>query len=327
MDEMFSEKMIDEIQDRSYRKAKDQDKRRVVRPMNEMTEPEKAWVAGIVEGEGCLRFYDATAGRASTCVASVVVVMTDLDVIESLHRITGLGNVGENFSSGAMRERCKRKWRWAVTDRQGVSDLLNAITPFLHGRRGDKAETLLAGIERDLNWMRSRDLVFYKCGHNKDDENVGYRYDRRRNLDVPYCRTCQKEGRPPNKTDKKHRKYPWSDWMNGEIWDLEPGTDFTGDWPHFRTTLWGKAKRSNKKCLSRQFPNGNVRIMFVDSDTPKEFVSILDDVKICLAAGCGNQVLRKSSLAKFCSDECYLNDKDFNYKYGYAANPKRPSIL
>ena len=48
-----------------------------------------------------------------------------------------------------------------------------------------------------------------------------------------------------------HEKYPWADWFDGRIWELEPqdteGVTVTGDFPgtpdDFRTTCYSAAKR------------------------------------------------------------------------------------
>jgi len=48
-----------------------------------------AWLAGLVEGEGCIRLQKSNKSVG----ASVIVQMTDGDVIERLQSITGLGCV------------------------------------------------------------------------------------------------------------------------------------------------------------------------------------------------------------------------------------------
>ena len=51
-----------------------------------MTTNELAWVAGIFEGEGCL-YKDPRRKKDH----KLQVVMTDKDIVERLHRITGVG--------------------------------------------------------------------------------------------------------------------------------------------------------------------------------------------------------------------------------------------
>lgn len=287
-------------------KASDHDNRRVVRQMREMSVADKAWVAGIIEGEGCLRFYDATAGKASTCVASIVVVMTDQDAIEQLSATTGLGNSGENQRYGDDLFRRKRMFRWAVTDRQGVLDLLTVLRPYFRLRRRiEKLDELVAGIQADIAWMTSRERVFVQCGHDRlGSDNVGYRYDRRRNLDVPYCKICQKVGRPPSKTGKTRRRYPWDEWTNGHVWELHEKRDFDGGIDSFRTIVWEYAKTHNLKGLFRR-GDGFVRLKFIPvGEYVRGMESQLSDERLCVREGCDSPVLRKSSLAKYCSDLC-----------------------
>jgi hypothetical protein len=56
--------------------------------LHTMTDVEKAWLAGIIEGEG-------TFGRVGRPGGQIRVVMTDQDVIHRLHAITGLGLIHE----------------------------------------------------------------------------------------------------------------------------------------------------------------------------------------------------------------------------------------
>lgn len=43
------------------------------------------------------------------------------------------------------------------------------------------------------------------------------------------------------------RRYPWSDWMDGSIWQARTGKDFTGDAEQFRGYLHSKATDSGLK--------------------------------------------------------------------------------
>lgn len=48
-------------------------------------------------------------------------------------------------------------------------------------------------------------------------------------------------------------KYPWGDWLNGETWVAEDGTDFTTSTASFVSSLATKASKDRKKltyCIS-----------------------------------------------------------------------------
>jgi len=87
-----------------------------LRPMSRV---ERAWLTGVVEGEG-------TFGRARRPGGQVRVVMTDQDVIQRLQSVTGLGMVHERGRRAAHH---KSAWEWAVTRRESVSTLVDDIAP------------------------------------------------------------------------------------------------------------------------------------------------------------------------------------------------------
>jgi hypothetical protein len=93
-----------------------------------MSSVELAWLAAIVEGEG-------TFGRARRPGGQIRVVMTDQDIIQRLHAVTGLGLV---HNRGRRTERHKEAWEWAVTRRESVCDLAGHLAPFFLERRREQ---------------------------------------------------------------------------------------------------------------------------------------------------------------------------------------------
>jgi len=78
-----------------------------------------AWVAGVVDGEGCLDY---------TCAARTVrlrVKMTHLTTIKKLKQVTGVGNV-RTYQTGNDR----RVWEWCVVGREELQRLLCALLPY-----------------------------------------------------------------------------------------------------------------------------------------------------------------------------------------------------
>lgn len=92
---------------------------------NLVSAPEVAWIAGILEGEGC---WTAHNDRTSWLVA---VRMTDQDIIERLYRITGVGRVTREESSRGH----KTAWTWAVSARPHREWLTTIVWPWLGVRR------------------------------------------------------------------------------------------------------------------------------------------------------------------------------------------------
>lgn len=96
-----------------------------------------AWVAGIIEGEGSISVR-------SNGLIEVHVNMTDLDVIQRLAAITGVGRV----TGPAKPPRYKAHWKpiayWQVARQDDTAALLMTIFPFLGARRRAKAAEALA---------------------------------------------------------------------------------------------------------------------------------------------------------------------------------------
>src|SRR5712691_5575847 len=74
-------------------------------PRLEISAAEVAWVAGILEGEGCW-----TQRRATKPRWWVAVRMTDKDIIERLAEVTGIGRV----TPAPSRRGHKMAWAWQV---------------------------------------------------------------------------------------------------------------------------------------------------------------------------------------------------------------------
>lgn len=91
-----------------------------------------AWLAGILEGEGC---FD-THGNSPR----VRVKMTDKDVVERAAQMMG-GRVNEN--RWYRREGKKPQWEAAVTGAWAYNVMV-VVRPFMGARRGEKIDELMA---------------------------------------------------------------------------------------------------------------------------------------------------------------------------------------
>jgi hypothetical protein len=106
-------------------------------PRIEISEPEVAWVAGILEGEGC---WTRTANRSPWRIA---VRMTDEDVIRRLPALTGVGAVTEEVSKRGH----KTAWTWSVAVRLHREWLTLQVWPWLGTRRRARIRELWPEVE------------------------------------------------------------------------------------------------------------------------------------------------------------------------------------
>jgi hypothetical protein len=114
---------------------------RPARPPRVMSDPEVAWVAGILEGEGS---FSKTRAR-------IHVTMTDRDVVEKLHNTTGIGSVF--YDRPGQLPHHKPYSTWYVTRSAHVVQLAVLVIPWLGIRRRSAALSLVsryapqAGVE------------------------------------------------------------------------------------------------------------------------------------------------------------------------------------
>ena len=111
-----------------------------------LTETEIAWLAGLLEGEGCFSL-DRPGGKNSRYRAfRISLASTDQDVIETVHRLTGAGRI-ETMWATVRAENQKTAYRWALNRRDHVRLLIDRTLPYLHERRRTKASALLTAMK------------------------------------------------------------------------------------------------------------------------------------------------------------------------------------
>ncbi|WP_157224912.1 hypothetical protein [Nocardia thailandica] len=101
-----------------------------------MTPEETAWVAGLLEGEGCF-LIKGNGGLAVNCT------MTDRDVIQRLCDVVGYGSV----RAEALREGRKQAYTWRIGNRREVLNVVTAILPYMGTRRSNRIGEMLAHNE------------------------------------------------------------------------------------------------------------------------------------------------------------------------------------
>jgi hypothetical protein len=107
-------------------------------PCSSLNDTEKAYIAGIIDGEGCLRIDSGKNGRGTVkyCI-TVSVSNTNFGLIEYLNKITNVGSVFLVKKKGNRRPQL----RWMVFSKQ-AEEFINQILPFLRVKK-PQAEILL----------------------------------------------------------------------------------------------------------------------------------------------------------------------------------------
>lgn len=117
--------------------------------MNNIDDLTLGWLAGMFEGEGTI-FARGSATQVS-------INSTDKDIIERLHKVTGIGNV--HFINYTKKNpEWKDQWRWLISRKDDSRDFLYAIYLLLGQRRR-------ARIDDFRNWLDSSDQRFKEIQH------------------------------------------------------------------------------------------------------------------------------------------------------------------
>lgn len=101
-----------------------------------LTEAERAYLAGLFDGEGTIGYYDFRQRHEST----VMITSADPRIMSWIIEKIGYGNVHTVKKAYDRRKHIVHHWR--ICGRPRVLDFLEAITPYLIIKR-DQAELLL----------------------------------------------------------------------------------------------------------------------------------------------------------------------------------------
>jgi hypothetical protein len=104
-------------------------------------DPELAWLAGLLEGEGYFLSFRNTVGGKVYRYPQIVLRMTDLDVVEHANRL--LSNNKVSPLPPDKRRPTKTMFR-ALMQGQKAADLMRQLRPWMGERRGAKIDEILA---------------------------------------------------------------------------------------------------------------------------------------------------------------------------------------
>lgn len=122
--------------------------------MSKPTDAELGWVAGIIDGEGCLNIHrrraeDSNDLRNDSYAFMLKVTMGDLETIERLHSLMNRGTVQDHTGRGT---NINRSWSWLCCAHQAES-VLNRVKPFLVTKKRE-AEVALRFLKlAQIGWI------------------------------------------------------------------------------------------------------------------------------------------------------------------------------
>jgi hypothetical protein len=140
--------------------------------MNDLTERDLGWLAGILEGEGCFSI-------SQTGTVQVRVAMTDEDVVRRCQAVTGIGVILQQ-----RQQQRQQMWRWSVNRARDVIDLLALVRPLMGQRRQTKIAECLEAAKRV--GTRHGEETHCPKGHPYAGSNLIIEGTGRR------CRTCKR---------------------------------------------------------------------------------------------------------------------------------------
>ncbi len=111
--------------------------------ITKLPEWQKGWLAGILDGEGCIGFLRVKGNRP---YARIKISMTCELTIKTINQITKLGHV---TTWQEKRENSKLRWDLFITDQQSVYVFLKNVLPYILTKR-KHATLMLNYIERRM---------------------------------------------------------------------------------------------------------------------------------------------------------------------------------
>lgn len=118
--------------------------------MPQITEVEKAYIAGLFDGEGTIGYY--FKGKLRTHVAQLAIYNTDPRVMVWLRNILPSGGV---YPNSRIKTGRKRGWQWMLSSRPCVEQFIRAIRPYLV-IKADQVDLILALWEAEDKLKRGR---------------------------------------------------------------------------------------------------------------------------------------------------------------------------
>lgn len=99
--------------------------------MNKLTDLQKGYIAGIIDGEGCILVRQRKRPYGFTYDPSLIITNTHLGLLEYLVNITNIGKIYKQYYSKAHQEsNSKQGYRWEISS-NNMRLLLPVVHPYL----------------------------------------------------------------------------------------------------------------------------------------------------------------------------------------------------
>lgn len=146
-----------------------------------------AWLAGLLEGEGCFRYHSQGKGRIHPGTPGFQLQMTDRDVVAKFANLMARPLLGPY---GPYAHRGKEVWACYVTGPQAVGWMMT-LYPLLGERRQEKIREMISvwKLQRQSPSFINKRKTHCIRGHVFDSMNTRMSPSGRR-----ICRACQRVG-------------------------------------------------------------------------------------------------------------------------------------
>ena len=132
-------------------------------------ETDRAYIAGLFDGEGCVSYKQYNRKRANnkkaypTWQIRLEIAMTDRSVLVWLNEVLGVGTVGEKRYKTKYTAGWKKQWRWRCSHRDAFY-VCCLIWPWSHVKLPQIQKIIQHYSERKLTIMNDKviDLQEYK---------------------------------------------------------------------------------------------------------------------------------------------------------------------
>lgn len=116
-----------------------------------LTETDKAYLAGLFDGEGCVGYYNSNPDREGTpyCCAQLIITMTDESVVRWVQRTLGCGHVSIAVKNDQVR---RTAYQWQVSKKAQVRQVLSVIRPYLKVKAA-QVDVLLALFNEEASYV------------------------------------------------------------------------------------------------------------------------------------------------------------------------------
>ena len=137
--------------------------------MRDDTRTDRAYIAGLFDGEGCVSYKQYNRKRAHnkkaypTWQIRLEIAMTDKSVLVWLNEVLGVGTVGEKRYKTKYTAGWKKQWRWRCSHRDAFY-VCCLIWPWTHVKLPEIQKIIQHYSERKLTIMNDKvvDLQEYK---------------------------------------------------------------------------------------------------------------------------------------------------------------------